>query len=541
MRLAVVAGAGAAALAIGGLLLTRGAARAGNGTEILGFPATLKEDVTAILVHPANPAILWAGAPRGLFASQDGGRSWRRVLNVRGAQIHDLAVAPSQPAVLYLATSRGVYRSEDGGRRWRRSQGLRDEETQVLAVAVHPREPDTVVIGTRRRVGISRDGGRTWDPVHVGLEEAAVRAVCYHPTEPRFLYIVAGHGVFRSEDGGEHWGRVVVSTKPEETEVSEETAGLDAVESELVAALADVGCLALDPTNPQRVVAGTSRGVVYSEDGGTRWRWLSSLGLRVPIVRHLVIPPEDPGHLYAATDVGVFVYSYTWQIWRPVEGIPTHDVRRLAWAPDRRLLWMATRRGLISVPAPSTGQGPWPQAPQAPLSVSAPPGLGEEPTIAQLQAAAIRYAEVAPQKIQSWRRRAALRAWLPSFTLGIDRDTDTTIGSSTSGGKTTFTVGPQDQSFGVDFGFTWDLGDLIWNPDQTSIDTRSRLMVQLRNDVVDEVTRLYFERRRLQVEYASNPIQDPALEAERQLRLQELAAQIDGLTGGYLSQNSRKQ
>ena len=44
---------------------------------------------------------------------------------------------------------------------------------------------------------------------------------------------------------------------------------------------------------------------------------------------------------------------------------------------------------------------------------------------------------------------------------------------------------------------------MIFSTEQTSIDVRSRLMVQLRDDILDEVTRLYFERRRLQLELAS--------------------------------------
>jgi len=42
--------------------------------------------------------------------------------------------------------------------------------------------------------------------------------------------------------------------------------------------------------------------------------------------------------------------------------------------------------------------------------------------------------------------------------------------------------------------------------------------MQLRDDILDEVTRLYFERG----------------------RLQELTADIDGLTGGYLSRRLRE-
>ncbi len=60
-------------------------------------------------------------------------------------------------------------------------------------------------------------------------------------------------------------------------------------------------------------------------------------------------------------------------------------------------------------------------------------------------------------------------------------------------------------------------------------------MVQLREDILNEVTRLYFERRRLQMELASNKSITTTQAIEKDLRLQELTASIDALTGGTFS------
>ena len=84
-------------------------------------------------------------------------------------------------------------------------------------------------------------------------------------------------------------------------------------------------------------------------------------------------------------------------------------------------------------------------------------------------------------------------------------------------------------------GFSWNLCNLVWNDDQTSIDTRSRLMVELRNDVLNEVTHLYYERRRLEFEMAMSPVRDLPVELDKEVRLEELTAGIDALTGGYFS------
>jgi hypothetical protein len=60
-------------------------------------------------------------------------------------------------------------------------------------------------------------------------------------------------------------------------------------------------------------------------------------------------------------------------------------------------------------------------------------------------------------------------------------------------------------------------------------------IVKLRDKVLDEVTRLYFDRRRLQVDLLLNPPSDMKKLIDDELRLQELTANIDALTGGQFS------
>jgi hypothetical protein len=158
-----------------------------------------------------------------------------------------------------------------------------------------------------------------------------------------------------------------------------------------------------------------------------------------------------------------------------------------------------------------------------------------EPAVRELHQAAIRYAEVGPEKIRRWRTGAVFRNLLPKFTVSLDRDRNRTIASSTSAGKTTFTVGPEDESLSVDFDFTWDLANLIWNTDQTSIDVRSRLTVLTRQKILEEVTQAYFERQRLLLEFKAQPTDDPTLQSERALRVAELTAKLDAATGGWYS------
>ncbi|MBZ0165180.1 MAG: hypothetical protein K8I00_00135, partial [Candidatus Omnitrophica bacterium] len=164
-----------------------------------------------------------------------------------------------------------------------------------------------------------------------------------------------------------------------------------------------------------------------------------------------------------------------------------------------------------------------------------------EPGIAEIHRWAIAYADVHPDKILTWRRQARARAWIPQLDIGIDGGrgwsrSDSLWGSSSSGG--THYIGPDDKSASRDMNWdvslSWDLADVIWSTDQTTIDSRAKLMVELREDILNQVTRLYFERRRLQIELLST-ITDFSTAVDHQLRIEELTALLDGLTGGVFS------
>ena len=166
----------------------------------------------------------------------------------------------------------------------------------------------------------------------------------------------------------------------------------------------------------------------------------------------------------------------------------------------------------------------------------------DEPGINEVQQEAIKYAEVEPEKISLWRKQAAKKALLPTLSAGVNRDTGDLwhweSGSTTKSGDDALVRGRD--SVGWDIRLTWDLGELVWNNDQTSIDVRSRLMVELRGDILDEVTKMYFERIRVKIEMDNLAIEDRKKWAEKELRLQELTASLDALTGGYFSKRLGK-
>ena len=90
----------------------------------------------------------------------------------------------------------------------------------------------------------------------------------------------------------------------------------------------------------------------------------------------------------------------------------------------------------------------------------------------------------------------------------------------------------RDTSVGLDLQLTWDLARFGEPDELLSISRERRELVELRDQVLERVNRLYYERRRvLEERGAAAPDQARALA----LRAEELAAQLDGWTGGQFS------
>jgi hypothetical protein len=276
--------------------------------------------------------------------------------------------------------------------------------------------------------------------------------------------------------------------------------------------------------------------LLISRDSGLTWQSAGPASLAAAPIRHLVLQTNSSSAVIA-TDDHVGRYDPARQHWQPLpEGLPAARIRLVADAQD--IMLAATDQGLYKLDLNSgvTFPDDWPSAMELMDDFVNEPGIG------QVQEAAIRLAEVQPEKIQHWRRQAHLRALLPSFDIDFDRDRDTfvtSIGSTTNPAFDRI-VQADDPSRSLGFSLTWDLADLIWSSDQTSIDARSRLMVQLRDDILDEVTRHYYERRRLQIALMTEPPATPKERLDKELRIEELTALIDGLTGGWFSAQVRQ-
>ncbi len=172
----------------------------------------------------------------------------------------------------------------------------------------------------------------------------------------------------------------------------------------------------------------------------------------------------------------------------------------------------------------------------------------KEPSVGEVQRWTSEYAQVQPEVVQRWLRASRAFAGLPqvrgSFQLRdsysndfriYDEDGDPPVSNDVpvQSVRTDSDVG---QTRTIQVWVTWDLDRLVMSSEQIRVINEAQDVVRLRERVLGEATRLYFERRRLQVDQLLNPKVDLLGQVRDMLRLRELTANIDALTGGRFSQ-----
>ena len=125
-------------------------------------------------------------------------------------------------------------------------------------------------------------------------------------------------------------------------------------------------------------------------------------------------------------------------------------------------------------------------------------------------------------------------------TLSLDRertrDSDHDEVFSSGSVRNLFdTVSERENSVGLDVTFVWKLARNA-QPDQAlDISRERRQLVELRDQVLERVNRLYFERRRLIRRLAALDAGATAERTELRIRTDELVAHLDAWSGGAYS------
>ena len=207
--------------------------------------------IGAIALAPSHPDTIYVGTGEadmrsdiahgnGLYKSTDAGKHWSFIGLGDSRQIGRILVDPGNPNLVYVAAlghayganpERGVFRSQDGGKTWARIL-FRDNNTGAIDLAFKPGDPRTLYAAmwqTRRPpwsvyppsngpgsgLFVSHDGGDRWTAITGNgfIAHPGRMGIAPAPSKPDRIYVLADGrtgeaGLYRSDDGGTHWQHV---------------------------------------------------------------------------------------------------------------------------------------------------------------------------------------------------------------------------------------------------------------------------------------------------------------------------------------------
>ena len=157
--------------------------------------------------------------------------------------------------------------------------------------------------------------------------------------------------------------------------------------------------------------------------------------------------------------------------------------------------------------------------------------LKKEPSVVEAQAAALRFFNVNPDAVRKMRERAAWKGLMPRLDTRYrlnqsDMSADTKNLNVDANEPFLFDAADgRVQEFQI--GLNWDLPALVFNAEVLDVGS----LAVLQEGVLKEVTRLYYTRRRLQIDLILDPPRDPRTELSKKLRIEELTSTLNAMTG----------
>ncbi|MEA2272802.1 MAG: hypothetical protein QOI98_1510, partial [Solirubrobacteraceae bacterium] len=288
---------------------------------------------------PGGGSLTYGGT--GVFRTDDQGKHWRRIGLENTSRISRIVIDPTNPRRIFVAATgnlykgtadRGVYRSEDGGDTWKRVLAGDNDTTGAADIAIDPKNPKRLLAtmwqhqrlpdarnytGTGSGVYRSTDGGTTWSRIGsplLGPNPLLGRmGVAIDPQNPDTVYVIASG----TPVGGAHLGFYKSTNFGDTFSLT-----LDPDNAGLGGAFTYgwwFGRLWVDPNNSNRIYsAGVD--LMRSDDGGTTFN--SAGGNAHADMHAMAWDPKVKGRVYLGNDGGLYRADDDGQTWNQVKYQP---------------------------------------------------------------------------------------------------------------------------------------------------------------------------------------------------------------------------
>jgi hypothetical protein len=166
----------------------------------------------------------------------------------------------------------------------------------------------------------------------------------------------------------------------------------------------------------------------------------------------------------------------------------------------------------------------------------------QEPAVEDVQKAALKFFQVHPDKVLGYRKKAFLKALVPDLEVAFNAEQGANDRKMTDAlYRNAFPVKEfednQHTTLSLNVRAHWALDRLVFNAEVLDVTS----LVGVQEGLLREITSLYFTRRRLMTFLTLSPPQDPGEKITESIRLDEITANINALTGGYFGRELKKR
>ncbi len=458
--------------------------------------------------------ILLLGIDNSLYLSNDNADNWKQIKQFKYDEVIVDITSAQEQGISFIATSKSIYSIHEKTATIVNIFKIKGQENNIFSLFAAPPDSQKIFVGASNGIYYSDNSGKTW----INFSNTQNFYVYKILLNNKGIFFVTNKGIMFSDNLLKSFNNIYswnVSKQEYSDDIKEEEDDEGEINRRIIAFIEKKGKLYLI-TNKEFLFALDSK----------NFRNFNLTGL--PDLDY-VNDVEYWNALAACTKKGFYLYNKQDARWQmALNGIDSLNIFAANFSKDNDL-FIVSDKGVYLKNYIDEKVLDFDDLSNIKQSFAFEPGINE------VQEKTTQYAEVSKDKIDKWRRRVNSKAFLPKISAGYRESSDDTYEIYTASSSSYYLNGPEDYSRSWDFGASWDLGEFIWNDDQLAIDNRSKLMVQLREDMLDEVTRIYFERRREQINLLLDSRCDLNKKLEKMLRIDELTARIDAYTGGWFS------
>lgn len=310
--------------------------------------------IGCVTIDPRNTHTVWVGSGEnnnqravsygdGIYKSEDGGKSWKNMGLKTSERIGRIVVDPENSDIVYVAAygpvwnaggERGIYKTTDGGKNWKRVLEI-SENTGCNEVLMDPRDHNVLYATAHQRrrqewtylgggpesaVYKSTDAGATWNKIMNGMPTGDIGRIglAISPVNPDYVYAIVeaadGKGFYRSTDRGASWEKrsgyatsgnyyAEIFADPKELDKVYSMDVFNQVTTDGGKTFRNLGeknkhvdnhVLIVDPANTNHLIAGCDGGIYESWDGAQLWDYKANL----PITQYYRVAVDNSTPFY---------------------------------------------------------------------------------------------------------------------------------------------------------------------------------------------------------------------------------------------------